>query len=274
MLEVERRKKAVKSVAWADEVGRSLAEIKCCHDEGEVTLPASGKSSKREQKDGINVDQQKRKGTDFYHRIKKVLLRKMRPQSLVPTHQLKPNPVDQRPKRIASRSLVGKYFRCLTTDHKVAECRDPVKCISCCKLGHRAFNCKEKGLKVSSKMNRSYCQHGCISHSKVYVPYMEEFLRRELRRNAVLTDVIQSANLGLDPIRIIASAMTHHFGGYTQDIAVARYRDRDFAIFLRKCVSTESGFEIFVKVNETTKVTTDLRAFRYQIILDSLSHIP
>lgn len=63
--------------------------------------------------------------------------------------------------------------------------------------------------------------------------------RKELRRNAVLADVIQSANLGPDPPYTIASALAHRFGGYTQDFAVARYQDRDYAIFLPEWVSAE-----------------------------------
>lgn len=61
---------------------------------------------------------------------------------------------------------------------------------------------------------------------RVYVPYTEKYLRRrELRRNAVLADVIPPANLRTDPANTIAAAMARRFGGYTKDFAVARYRD-------------------------------------------------
>lgn len=73
---------------------------------------------------------------------------------------------------------------------------------------------------------------------KVFVPYTEEYLQRqELRRNTVLADVIQPANLGPDPISTIKSAMGRRFGGYVDDFAVARHWERDFAIFLPEWVS-------------------------------------
>nr|CAD1840880.1 unnamed protein product [Ananas comosus var. bracteatus] len=76
--------------------------------------------------------------------------------------------------------------------------------------------------------------------SKVFVPYTEEYLRRvELRRNAVLADVIQPANLGPDPISAIKTALASRFGGYIDDFAVARFRGRDFAIFLPKWVPAD-----------------------------------
>lgn len=167
--------------------------------------------------------------------------------------------------------------------------------------------------------------------SKVYVLYTEEFLRRgELRRNAILADVIRPAELGRNPITTIKSALARHSGGYTEDFVVARYRERDYAIFLPEWVSAEvlvrrevltldgfwircfpcgqyrnarphqaslrawirlinlpfecwmvarvaamvSGFGRFVMADETTKVMTNLRAFRCQITLDSITDIP
>uniref|UniRef100_A0A6V7QUJ1 DUF4283 domain-containing protein n=1 Tax=Ananas comosus var. bracteatus TaxID=296719 RepID=A0A6V7QUJ1_ANACO len=148
---------------------------------------------------------------------------------------------------------------------------------------------------------------------RVYVPYTKEYLRRrELRRNAVLADVIQPANLGTNPQRTIATVMARRFGGYTEDFGVTRYRDRDFAIFLPEWVSAEvltrreectphrvayrawirlinlpfeswtvarvaalvCGFRRFVKADDTTKAMTDLKAFICQITLDNLSDIP
>lgn len=79
---------------------------------------------------------------------------------------------------------------------------------------------------------------GRIPATKVFVPYTEEYLRRqELRRNVILADVLRPANLGLDPVSTIKNAMARRFGGYTDDFAVARYRERDFAIFLPEWVS-------------------------------------
>lgn len=64
-------------------------------------------------------------------------------------------------------------------------------------------------------------------------------LRVELRCNAILTDVIQPANLGLDPIIAIKTALASRFRGYTEDFAVAHCRERIFAIFLPKWVLAE-----------------------------------
>jgi hypothetical protein len=32
-------------------------------------------------------------------------------------------------------------FRCLSTDHLVADCRDPVRCRACLRFGHRSSSC-------------------------------------------------------------------------------------------------------------------------------------
>nr|CAD1835534.1 unnamed protein product [Ananas comosus var. bracteatus] len=89
-------------------------------------------------------------------------------------------------------------------------------------------------------MNRAMQHGGRPARAKVYVPYTEEYLRRvDLRRNALLADVIQPANLGPDPISTIKSALASRFGGYNDDFAVARHRDRHFAIFLPEWVPAE-----------------------------------
>jgi hypothetical protein len=33
-------------------------------------------------------------------------------------------------------------FRCLSTDHLVSQCRDPIKCTSCLRIGHKSNRCK------------------------------------------------------------------------------------------------------------------------------------
>lgn len=89
-------------------------------------------------------------------------------------------------------------------------------------------------------MNRAANIRGRAPLPKVYIPYMEEYLRRvEMCRNAILADVIQPANLGPDPISTIKSALASRFGGYTEDFAVARCRERDSAIFLSEWVPVE-----------------------------------
>nr|CAD1819540.1 unnamed protein product [Ananas comosus var. bracteatus] len=86
-------------------------------------------------------------------------------------------------------------------------------------------------------MNRAANLRDRAPVAKVFVPYTDEYLRRvELRRNAVLADVIQPANLGPDPISTIKTALANRFGGYKEDFTVARCRERDFAIFLPEWV--------------------------------------
>lgn len=137
-------------------------------------------------------------------------------------------------------SSTRRCFRCLAPDHRVAECCEPVRCFRCRKYGHRATSCKEEALTASARMNRAHRHRGRIM--RVYVLYTEEYLgRRKLRRNAVLADVIHRANLGTNPQRTIATAMARRFGSVanTEDFGVARYRDRDFAIFLSEWISAE-----------------------------------
>uniref|UniRef100_A0A6V7QWR7 CCHC-type domain-containing protein n=1 Tax=Ananas comosus var. bracteatus TaxID=296719 RepID=A0A6V7QWR7_ANACO len=211
-----RLKRVVKRVAWADEVGGSLLSFSEVHDEIE------GRARDEER---------------VACPYKEALLRGLS------THHTKVPPLT-RPYRV-SRSSKGtklrsspRCFRCLASDHQIAECRDPVRCLRCRRSGHRVIDCKKSDLRERANMNRAFRQRERAP--KVYVPYTEEYLRRkELRRNAVLADVIPPANLGPDPIRTIASAMARRFGGYRQDFAVARYRDRDYAIFLPEWVSAE-----------------------------------
>jgi len=40
--------------------------------------------------------------------------------------------------------FAGRCFRCLATDHKLAECRDPLCCLACRRSGHLARHCPEK----------------------------------------------------------------------------------------------------------------------------------
>nr|CAD1832665.1 unnamed protein product [Ananas comosus var. bracteatus] len=138
------------------------------------------------------------------------------------------------------RSLAKRCHRCLASDHVASACRDPVRCWRCWKTGHRAFSCRGKSTTSDAPMDRVDNRRGRAALPKVFVPYTEEYLRRvELRRNAVLADIIQPANLGQDPITVIKTALASRFGGYVDDFAVARYRDRDFAIFLPKWVPAD-----------------------------------
>lgn len=50
--------------------------------------------------------------------------------------------------------MEGKCFRCLQTDHKVASCRNPLRCWSCRKIGHEALNCPTRGEGHKSRATR------------------------------------------------------------------------------------------------------------------------
>nr|CAD1839827.1 unnamed protein product [Ananas comosus var. bracteatus] len=141
--------------------------------------------------------------------------------------------LERRGKDLSARRSRKRCFRCLATDHTVAVCRDPVRCLRCWRIGHRAKACREIPGLSKGAMNRAANIRGRAPQHKVFVPYTEEYLRQiELRRNAILADVIEPANLGPEPITVIKTALASRFGGYTEDFAVARCRERDYAIFL------------------------------------------
>lgn len=55
----ERKKKLLKRLAWADEVGKQLLQVIRFHDDDEErTLDGSGKNSSQDQKVSFNGDQQ------------------------------------------------------------------------------------------------------------------------------------------------------------------------------------------------------------------------
>lgn len=258
---INKRKKIVKRVRWADEVGGDLIAIKGDHKSGDSILPGCEINQNQVRDGGVIVATRRGKGLDASIRseplgpvrteehsinsirpvpcsYKEVLLRGPRSRSCAAN--LKPH-FPKAPLKLesaASWRLAGRCFRCLASGYKVADCRDPVRCLRYRKSGHRAHFCKEEERKTWGRMNRVYRQRERTP--RVYIPYTEEYLRRrELRRNAVLADVIPPANLGTDPLQTIAFAMARRFGGYTEDFAVARYRDRGYVIFLPEWVSAE-----------------------------------
>ncbi len=101
----------------------------------------------------------------------------------------------------------GKCFKCLAADHCVADYRDPMRCITCERLGHRARHCKGAYYKDegerSINMNGENPRRGRVRSMKAYIPYTEEFLRRtELRWKSLLVDVVQPGDLGHAPLWI------------------------------------------------------------------------
>uniref|UniRef100_A0A6V7QSV4 CCHC-type domain-containing protein n=1 Tax=Ananas comosus var. bracteatus TaxID=296719 RepID=A0A6V7QSV4_ANACO len=217
---------------------------------------------------------------------------------LLQPHLHAPPPLGSTRGRTPPRRSVKRCFRCLASDHFVATCRDPVRCFRCGKTGHRAHFCKGKSCANARTMNRAANLRDRAPVAKVFVPYTDEYLRRvELRRNAILADVIQPANLGPNPISTIKTTLASRFRGYKEDFAVARCRERDFAIFLPEWVPAAilirrqvltlndfwirsrvaaliNGFGRFIKADDETKAMTNFRAFRCQIALDSIYNIP
>ena len=52
--------------------------------------------------------------------------------------------------RIKGKNTVKICFRCLSSDHLVSQCRDPIKCTSCYCSGHKSTHCKRR-YNMSSK---------------------------------------------------------------------------------------------------------------------------
>ncbi|OAY65254.1 hypothetical protein ACMD2_16588 [Ananas comosus] len=264
---VGKGKKISKRIVWGDEVGGNLLKFSKGNEEVEGILPASGKDNTRDRKETFydDLDRSKSRGSPGALRggvtgrgedgstycsslnkgsFKDVLMRRS------PLIYPAPNPQQSNLHAPPSQSSRGcsrgrnpphrpakRCFRCLASDHLVATCRDPVRCFRCKKTGHRAHFCIRKAGAIAGRMNRAANLRGRPPRAKVFVPYTDEYLRRvELRRNAILADVIQPANLGPDPISTIKTALASRFAGYKEDFAVARYRERDFAIFLPEWV--------------------------------------
>ncbi len=140
-------------------------------------------------------------------------------------------------KRLTHSKRAARCFRCLAFGHLALACRDPVRCRKCWKCGHKAARCKERPARRvhydTMNQPRAHHQRERTHRLKAFVPLTEEYLRRvELRRNAVLADIIQPADLGNAPQQTIANALASRFGGYPHDFFVTRHRERDFAIIL------------------------------------------
>lgn len=52
-------------------------------------------------------------------------------------------------------NFVSKRFRCLGSDHKAADCKDPIKCYQCSKTDHKASRCSIKPLQWHDNMLRA-----------------------------------------------------------------------------------------------------------------------
>lgn len=51
-------------------------------------------------------------------------------------------PVGENSLDILKTKAAGRCFNCFARDHRIAECRDPLKCILCSRSGHKARFCR------------------------------------------------------------------------------------------------------------------------------------
>ncbi|CAD6258086.1 unnamed protein product [Miscanthus lutarioriparius] len=69
------------------------------------------------------------------------------------------------------RRFAGRCFRCLASDHHVAKCRDPVRCILCRGIGHLARSCPSRRPRTISAQLRSRLTFPPESiHSRIVFP--------------------------------------------------------------------------------------------------------
>ncbi len=74
----------------------------------------------------------------------------------------------------------------------------------------------------------------------MFVPLSEGFIaRQEHGRNAVLATIVGPARLGHFPQDTIATDLATRFGGFASDFLAAKFRDRDFILFLQAWVRSE-----------------------------------
>ena len=67
----------------------------------------------------------------------------------------------------------GKCFRCLSKDHKRANCREPVRCFKCNRIGHKYGGCKIQQQEIKRQyrpQQYKYPQHHGISYAGVLKP--------------------------------------------------------------------------------------------------------
>nr|CAD1830399.1 unnamed protein product [Ananas comosus var. bracteatus] len=197
-----------------DEVGEAASKDQECQGEVKVTLHAYGKKASNDRRIEA-IDEHQKGKTGLLHSSALGKERFSGVGEVINSFS---------GQGTYKEALLRRCFRRLAKDHKAAASRDPVRCLKCLRFGHRANQYKDKRkYNVVDSMYRPYQRLGHAPVLKVFIPYTEKYLRRlELRRNAVLTDVLQPANLGSDPITTIKNAMARRFGGYTDDFAVAR----------------------------------------------------
>nr|CAD1835313.1 unnamed protein product [Ananas comosus var. bracteatus] len=154
--------------------------------------------------------------------------------SVKKSEQLPPPPLKQSYKE-ALLSSPPPLAPCLGRDHRASHCRDPVRCTRCFKTGHLARACMDRLPLPVYRFMRAR-----PSYLSAFVPLSDDFIARQnRRRNAILVDVLPPANLGHFPQDTIANELASRFGGFSSDFHVARYRERDYVVFLPEWVPTD-----------------------------------
>ncbi len=138
------------------------------------------------------------------------------------------------------RAATKRCFRCLSSDHLVRYCRDPVRCSRCSRTGHRARLCPSRQQQLHRPSMQRYRGFRPVS-LKAFIPLSEDFhIRHNQCKNAVLADVTGRSNLGHFPQATIAADLAARFGGFPTDFLVATYRPRDYVIILPEWVNSDS----------------------------------
>ncbi len=75
-----------------------------------------------------------------------------------------------------SRSRKIRCFRCLAGDHLIRDCRDPLRCTTCRRTGHRARQCPLGGSSTKTNMQRARDFRPQVI--KVFIPLTEDFYNR------------------------------------------------------------------------------------------------
>lgn len=185
-VEDHKRKKTKAKVVWVDQVGQPLVSCRPFTDSPPTMPIGKGKGNGRRlpftldsDKRFLEVNRGKGKSKDNENRTKRtykevLLLQPRRIHPPTATFQQCPPPRHYPPRRHVLS--VGRCFHCLAKDHRVKECRDPIRCSGCFKTGHLVQHCRKCGPLSSSIMHRAM-QFRPPSR-KVFVPITEGFHTR------------------------------------------------------------------------------------------------
>nr|CAD1832813.1 unnamed protein product [Ananas comosus var. bracteatus] len=124
-----------------------------------------------------------------------------------------------------------RCYRCLAKDHRVQECRDPIRRSECFRTGHLVQNCRTRNPHSLAKMHRA--MQFFPPSKKVFVPVTKGFHTWQQQcQNAVLANVLGLARLVHFPQEMIANDFANSFRGFSNDFLIAHHSERGFVIFL------------------------------------------